>query len=131
MQASIPKIGRGIAGSVEERGLLRRFIDALLRHRMLIGILFVICAKLVNTVATGFDLSMRLAYLLLILIIVSWVWSRVGAANMKASVNRPTGPFSVGDTLTERIVIQNPTVRRKPGLRLKTRQRSRTWSSEM
>ena len=92
---------------MEDRGLLRRFIDALLRHRMLIGITFVICAKLVNTVATGFDLSMRLAYLLLILIMISWVWSRVGAANMKASVNRPTGPFSVGDTLTERIVIQN------------------------
>ena len=74
---------------------------------MLIGIVFLICVKLVNSVATGFDLSMRLTYLLFILIIVSWVWSRVGAANMKASVNRPTGPFSVGDTLTERIIIQN------------------------
>ncbi len=75
---------------------------------MLLAILFVICAKLVNSVATGFDLSVRLAYLLLILVFISWVWSRVGAANMKASVNRPTGPFSVGDTLNERIIIQNP-----------------------
>ncbi len=107
MQGTIPKIGRGIVDHVEGRSALRRLLDALLRHRMLIGILFVICAKLVNTVATGFDLSMRLAYLLMILIIISWVWSRVGAANMKASVNRPTGPFSVGDTLSERIVIQN------------------------
>ena len=62
---------------------------------------------MLNSIATGFDLAMRLAYLLIILIIISWVWSRVGSANMKASVNRPTGPFSVGDTLSERIVIQN------------------------
>ena len=74
---------------------------------MLLAIIFVIGVKLLNTVATGFDLSMRLAYLLLILVAVSWVWSRIGALNMKASVNRPTGPFSVGDTLNERIVIHN------------------------
>lgn len=108
MQGSITEIGRVIATPADGRGPLRRLWDLLLRHRMLVSIVFVICVKLVNTVSTGFDLSMRLAYLLLILVIVSWIWSRVGAANMKASVNRPTGPFSVGDTLTERIVIQNP-----------------------
>ncbi len=107
MQGSITRFGRGIAAPEEGRSLLRTIFDWLIRHRMLLAIIFVICAKLVNTVSTGFDLSMRLAYLLLILIAVSWVWSRVGAVNMRASVNRPTGPFSVGDTLTERIVIQN------------------------
>lgn len=79
----------------------------MVRHRVLIGIIFLIGMMLVNSVATGFDLAMRLAYLLVILIVISWVWSRVGAVNMKASVNRPTGPFSVGDVLSERIVIQN------------------------
>ena len=74
---------------------------------MLLGIIVIIGAMLLNSVATGFDLAMRLAYLLLILVVISWVWSRVGAINMKASVNRPTGPFSVGDSLSERIVIQN------------------------
>ena len=107
MQVTLPKIGRGIGNRDERRGPLSAVWDNILRHRMLLAIIFVIAAKLVNTVATGFDLSMRLAYLLLILIAVSWVWSRVGAVNMRASVNRPTGPFSVGDTLTERIVIQN------------------------
>lgn len=107
MQGTIPRIGRGFVGSDDGRSAARRLFDALIRHRMLIGIIIVIGAKLLNSVATGFDLSMRLAYLLMILLIISWIWSRVGSANMKASVNRPTGPFSVGDTLSERIVIQN------------------------
>ena len=107
MQVTLPKIGRGIGSHSEDRSLLSAIWSNALRHRMLLAIIFVIGVKLVNTVATGFDLSMRLAYLLLILIAVSWVWSRVGAVNMRASVNRPTGPFSVGDTLSERIVIQN------------------------
>ncbi len=107
MQGTLPKIGRGIATNIEGRSLLSTIWSNAVRHRMLLAIIFVIGVKLVNTFATGFDLSMRLAYLLFILIAVSWVWSRVGAVNMRASVNRPTGPFSVGDTLTERIVIQN------------------------
>ncbi|MXZ03674.1 MAG: hypothetical protein F4Y88_08415, partial [Chloroflexi bacterium] len=107
MQVTLPKIGRGIGIRDENQSLLSAIWNNAVRHRMLLAIIFVIGVKLVNTVATGFDLSMRLAYLLLILIAVSWVWSRVGAVNMRASVNRPTGPFSVGDTLSERIVIQN------------------------
>ncbi len=82
-------------------------MDALIRHRVLIGIGLLIGIMMLNSIATGFDLAMRLAYLLMILIIISWVWSRVGSSNMRASVNRPTGPFSVGDTLSERIIIQN------------------------
>ena len=87
--------------------MFRSIWNNVVRHRVLIGILVLIGMMVLNSIATGFDLAMRLAYLLVILIFVSWVWSRVGALNMKASVNRPTGPFSVGDTLSERIFIQN------------------------
>ena len=107
VQGSIPKIGRGIVERVDERGVPRRLLGTLVRHRVLVGIIVLIGVMLLNSVSTGFDLAMRLAYLLVILIIISWVWSRLGSANMKASVNRPTGPFSVGDTLNERIIIQN------------------------
>lgn len=107
MQGTLPKIGRSIVTRVEGRSLLNTLWGNIVRHRVLIGIIFLISMMLVNSVATGFDLAMRLAYLLVILIIISWVWSRVGAVNMKASVNRPTGPFSVGDVLSERIIIQN------------------------
>lgn len=108
MQGSIPKLGRGIVSRGDRNGLPRRFLQTVTRHRVLFGIIVLIGVMLLNSVSTGFDLAMRLAYLLVILIVISWVWSRVGSINMRASVNRPTGPFSVGDTLSERIVIQNP-----------------------
>ena len=107
MQGTLPKIGRGIATRVERRSFTSTLWGATVRHRVLIGIIALIGMMIINSVATGFDLAMRLAYLLVILVIISWVWSRVGAINMKASVNRPTGPFSVGDVLSERIIIQN------------------------
>ena len=107
MQIAISKIGRNIVDQVDGVMLPRRILAWVIAHRILIGIVFLIAMMLLNSIATGFDLAMRLAYLLVIIIIISWVWSRVGSANMKASVNRPTGPFSVGDTLNERIIIQN------------------------
>ena len=107
MQGTLPKIGRGIATRVEGRSLLRTIWSGLVSYRVLIGIIVLIGMMVLNSVSTGFDIAMRLAYLLVILVIISWVWSRVGAFNMRASVSRPTGPFSVGDVLSERIIIQN------------------------
>ena len=107
MQGTLPKIGRGIATRVEGRNLLNTIWNKLVSYRVLVGIFVLIGVMILNSVSTGFDLAMRLAYLLVILVIISWVWSRVGAFNMRASVSRPTGPFSVGDALRERIIIQN------------------------
>ena len=61
----------------------------------------------VGGVATGFDLLVRLNYVLVLLLIVSWVWSKLGTAQLTANVSRPTGPFAVGDSLRERISIRN------------------------
>ena len=107
MQGTLPKIGRRIVTRAERRSFINTLWASTVRHRVLIGIIALIGMMIINSVATGFDLAMRLAYLLVILVIISWVWSHVGAINMKASVNRPTGPFSVGDVLSERIIIQN------------------------
>ena len=107
MQGSIPQTRSGTSSRADQRSWLRRLGTWFSTHRILVGILLLIGIMLINSVATGFDLAMRLAYLLVILIIISWVWSRLGAANMKASVNRPSGPFSVGDTLSERIIVHN------------------------
>ena len=61
----------------------------------------------VGGVATGFDLLVRLNYVLVLLLVVSWVWSKLGTAQLTANVSRPTGPFAVGDSLRERISIRN------------------------
>lgn len=60
-----------------------------------------------SSMATGFDLAVKLNYILALLIVVSWVWSRAGASQLDAEVRRPSGPFSVGDTVTEHITIYN------------------------
>ena len=60
-----------------------------------------------SSMATGFDLAVKLNYILLLLIVVSWIWSRAGSSQLDAEVRRPSGPFSVGDTVSERITIYN------------------------
>jgi len=57
--------------------------------------------------ATGFDLAFRMNYALLILIGISWVWSRWGFERISARVSRPVKEVSVGDRITESIVLTN------------------------
>ncbi|MDA0874020.1 MAG: hypothetical protein O3C45_03055, partial [Bacteroidetes bacterium] len=74
-------------------------------------VLYVILAVMVllqaTSMATGFDLAVKLNYILILLIAISWVWSRAGASQIDAEVRRPSGPFSVGDLASERITIYN------------------------
>jgi uncharacterized protein (DUF58 family) len=74
-------------------------------------VLYVILALMVllflSSMATGFDLAVKLNYILVLLLIVSWLWSSAGANQLDAEVRRPTGPFSVGDTVSERITVFN------------------------
>ncbi len=95
----------GETADTERRG--GRAITSLKRRRVLYAILSLMVLLLLSSMATGFDLAVKLNYILALLIIVSWLWSRAGASQLDAEVRRPTGPFSVGDTVTEEITIYN------------------------
>ena len=91
--------------AVTTRG--NRVTRSLKRRPFLHVILAVMLLLQATSMATGFDLAVKLNYILLLLIVISWVWSRVGASQIDAEVVRPKGPFSVGDVVTERITIYN------------------------
>ncbi len=57
--------------------------------------------------ATGFDLSVRLYMALGILLIAGWAWAKSSSQRMTASVDRPKGPYTVGDSISESVVIRN------------------------
>lgn len=57
--------------------------------------------------ATGFDLSVRLYYALGILLIAGWLWAKSSSEQMTASVQRPKGPYTVGDSITETVTLRN------------------------
>ena len=57
--------------------------------------------------ATGFDLSVRLYMALGILLIAGWLWARSSSERMTASVDRPKGPYTVGDSISETVIIRN------------------------
>lgn len=84
-----------------------RVVRGLRRNPVLYAIIAVIFLLLISSMATGFDLAIRLIYILLFLIAGSWVWSIFGASQIEAEAQRPRGPFSVGDTVTETISLKN------------------------
>ncbi len=96
-----------LADSGDERSPARRSIRAIRRYPFLTAIIVMMSLTFITGLATGFDLAMRLNYALAILIGVSWFWSKVGASQITSRAERPHGPFSVGDTLVERITIRN------------------------
>ena len=95
----------GQASDTKLRG--NRVTRSLKRRPVLYVILSLMVLLFVSSMATGFDLTVKLNYILGLLIVVSWLWSRAGASQIDAEVRRPTGPFSVGDTVTEEIKIYN------------------------
>ena len=56
---------------------------------------------------TGVRLAYSLLYALVLLFVVSYVWSRVAADNLVVERVSPEGQFQVGDTFEENFVIQN------------------------
>lgn len=80
---------------------------ALRRHPVLYAVLTVMAVAFVSGAATGFDLMVKLNYVLLTVLAVSYAWSKIGAAQISASVKRPKGPFSVGDRMEEEIEVRN------------------------
>ena len=63
--------------------------------------------EFMSGMATGFDLSVRLYYSLGVLVVAGWFWARSSSGRMTARVERPKGPFTVGDTITETVVLHN------------------------
>jgi uncharacterized protein (DUF58 family) len=57
--------------------------------------------------ATGFDLSVRLYYALGLLLLAGWLWAKSSSEQMTATVERPKGPYTVGNTISETVVIRN------------------------
>lgn len=98
---------RGEAGTDKPLTATTRTVRSLRRYPVLSGIVAVMLVALVGSIATGFDLLVRLIYVLALLITVSWVWSKLGTAQLTASVSRPNGPFAVGDVLRERIFVRS------------------------
>ncbi len=96
---------RAPAIAVTKRG--SKVTRNLKRRPVLYVILVVMVLLQATSMATGFDLAVKLNYILFFLIAFSWVWSRAGSSQLGAEVNRPSGPFSVGDVITEKITIYN------------------------
>jgi uncharacterized protein (DUF58 family) len=57
--------------------------------------------------ATGFDLSVRLYYALGFLLITGWLWAKSSSEQMSAEVERPKGPYTVGDSISETVTLRN------------------------
>ena len=85
----------------------RRVVRALGRHPVLYGIVALMVISGMAGMATGFDLAFRLVYLLAALVVITYVLSKLGARQISAEVERPLGPFSVGDTYKESVTVRN------------------------
>ncbi len=94
---------RDRAGPARSRRFGRRFPKTVRLYLLLV----LIAVLFASGLGTGFDLAVRLNYALILLIIISWVWSRWGFERISASVERPATEASVGDTISELITLEN------------------------
>lgn len=99
---------RAQAGRVRVGGpASRRFGRRAPRTVRLYLLLALIALLFASGLGTGFDLAVRLNYALILLIAVSWLWSRWGFERISATVERPATEVSVGDTISELISLEN------------------------
>jgi len=56
---------------------------------------------------TGIRLAYSLFYALVLLLAVSWVWSRIMGENLSLERSSPEGQFQVGDKFEERFLVEN------------------------
>ena len=71
------------------------------------GLVLVTVLTFMSGMGTGFTLSFRLGYVLVIMLVVAFVWSRIGFARIDARVRRPNRPMRVGEQLSETVEIAN------------------------
>ena len=91
-------------------GLERRSSSAgrrLKRSPILYGIILVMIIEFLTGMATGFDLSVRLYYALAILLLAGWLWAKSSSGQMTAEVQRPKGPYTVGDSISETVILRS------------------------
>jgi uncharacterized protein (DUF58 family) len=59
---------------------------------------------------TGVQLAYTLAYVLLLLLVVAWVWSQILARRLEVHRQTPEGAHMVGEAFTERFTLRNRSV---------------------
>jgi len=79
----------------------------LARSRTVYAIAALMLVVLLTGLATGFDLMVRLNYVFAAVLVVSYLWATAGLQRLGAEVSRPKGRLSVGDTITEEIIVRN------------------------
>ena len=85
-----------------------------LKRFYLISIL--IAVTLITGASTGFGLFYRLAYILAITLILSFVWNWFSLRSLEVNVERRSRRVRVGDDVDERITIRNHSALPKPTL---------------
>lgn len=76
-------------------------------HRRAAIVVLVTILTFMSGMGTGFTLSFRLGYVLIIMLAVAFVWSRIGFARIDARVRRPNRPMRVGEQLAETVEVAN------------------------
>jgi len=108
LRSSSSTNGRTSSEPIPESGFRRRTGGRRLRRNpILYGILVVMVIEFLTGMATGFDLSVRLYYSLGILLIGGWLWAKSSSGQMTAEIQRPKGPYTVGDSVSESVLIRN------------------------
>jgi len=78
-----------------------------LQRRPLLIVLVLMLILFVSGLATGFDLAVRLNYVLGLVVVIAYIWAKWGTGRLTARIERPQGDLSVGDELRETITIRN------------------------
>ena len=85
----------------------RRIASWIYDHRRAAILVLVTILTFLSGMGTGFTLSFRLGYVLVIMLVIAFVWSRIGFARINARVRRPSRPMRVGEQLSETVEIAN------------------------
>ncbi len=103
-----PDGGRRSGGPIWDRQASQRpHWRGLRRSRVVYIIAAIMVVTFLTGMATGFDLMVRLNYVLATVLIVAYLWATAGLQRLDAAVSRPKGKLSVGDRVTEEIVVWN------------------------
>ncbi len=75
--------------------------------KRLIVVLMLAAASLITGMATGFDLMLRLFYLILFILGGSYLWMWLSLRRLEVTATRPDARAEVGDAIEERIMVQS------------------------
>ena len=88
--------------------LIGRVSDTLFRRHFsltAIVVIFLIC--MLSSLATGFWLPARLAYVILFGVPIAYLWANANSANLEVSVGRPNDRLQEGQFFEERLRVRN------------------------